>query len=126
MIKRVPTDLTFWAASNLMKRTRPAPSIALKVVTDVSSQPIADAKSVAGVVAPIKTDRATPQVAPAVTPRIEESVTGFLNNVCICSPANPNAPPTKTAVIVRGIRICQTMVFQASLVLSCENKILSI
>ena len=125
MISSTPTDRTRCATSMMIKRTAAAPSIAFKVVADVNPQPRDEANSVAGAALLISTVNATPQVAPAVTPNTDESATGFRNSVCICRPATPSEPPTIIAVIVRGILISQTMVFQASLLLSCARRILS-
>ena len=42
---------------------------------------------------------ATPKPAPLLIPNIEGSASGFLNNVCIKSPATDNAAPDNSAVI---------------------------
>lgn len=42
---------------------------------------------------------ATPNPAPLLIPSIEGSARGFLNNVCIKSPATDRAAPDKSAVI---------------------------
>lgn len=45
---------------------------------------------------------ATPSPAPLLIPSMEGSASGFLNKVCIKSPATDNAPPANNAVIACG------------------------
>ena len=45
---------------------------------------------------------ATPRPAPLLIPNIEGSARGFLNKVCIKSPATDKAAPAKSAVIACG------------------------
>ena len=64
---------------------------------------------------------ATPNPAPLLIPNIEGSARGFLNNVCIKSPATDKAAPAKRAVTVWGSLYSKTIVDMVEFVSSPKN-----
>lgn len=64
---------------------------------------------------------ATPNPAPLLIPSIEGSARGFLNNVCIKSPATDNAAPAKSAVTACGSLYSKTIVDIVEFVSSPKN-----
>ena len=55
------------------------------------------------------TPMTTARAAPAEVPNIAGSANGLLVAPCASAPATPSAAPTINAVIMRGIRICQSI-----------------
>src|SRR5699024_8633209 len=55
------------------------------------------------------TPSVTAKPAPALTPRMPGSASGFRVSAWMSAPATPNAPPTTTPTSVRGTRSSQTM-----------------
>ena len=64
---------------------------------------------------------ATPNPAPLLIPSIEGSARGFLNNVCIKSPATDKAAPAKSAVTACGSLYSKTIVDIVEFVSSPKN-----
>ena len=64
---------------------------------------------------------ATPNPAPLLIPNIDGSARGFLNNVCIKSPATDNAAPANRAVMACGNLYSKTIVEMVEFVSEPKN-----
>ncbi len=113
IISNATLFLTRKEMSKINPKTKLAPAVEAKSIIQLSPKPNLPNAKIAVAEKPESTTIATPKLAPAVIPNTEGPANGFRNNVCICKPANDNAPPAKIAVMAFGNRIFQMIPSQA-------------
>lgn len=101
MIIRVVIFLTRLLNPNISINTKVAPTNAARLTPRFDQIPIVERADPPKM--PVnKIVIATPNPAPLLIPSMEGSASGFLNNVCIRSPATDNAAPANNAVTACG------------------------
>ncbi len=120
MIIKVVIFLTRLLKPNISIKTKVAPAKAARLTPRFDQIPIVEMAEppkmpVNNIVI------ATPNPAPLLIPNIDGSARGFLNNVCIKSPATDNAAPANRAVMACGNLYSKTIVEMVEFVSEPKN-----